>query len=336
MKAELRELDIQHASLAGELLLSLAACSQLTSLRATHAELPPQLFNLPALAALDVSGNDLTVLPASIGQLTGLTRLALGRNQLTALPSQISCLTNLVDLDVSRNALAQLPSAVGACTALVYLNAMANELAAAPPELGQLSRLYRLGLKSNRCACRRQLRVRRLGALSKRCSASPHGQLPCWLGAPDKSSLGFCTLRSLPADVRRAGDGVPDVAQMTIYQDQPLLPQAAQPAVRVWAPGIAGGAVPDGQPAGGAAGGGGAAHLPRQAAGGGKVDRRSEQSKHHRPCVCFSKTSWRRCPHRWPSTSLVKPQVRRKATSPASNQCTCIHFAPWQHVISAV
>lgn len=222
MKAELRELDIQHASLAGELLSSLAACSQLTSLRATHAglsELPPQLLNLPALAALDVSGNGLTVLPASIGQLTGLTRLALGRNQLTALPSQISCLMNLVDLDVSRNALAQLPSGVGACTALVYLNAMANELAAAPPELGQLSRLYRLGLKSNRCAGRRQLRVRQLGALSRRCSASPHGQLPFWLGAADKSPLGFCTLRGLPADVRRAGDCVPDVAQMTIYHD---------------------------------------------------------------------------------------------------------------------
>ena len=76
----------------------MAACSQLSSLRAAHAgleELPASIGQLAALRQLDLTGNALQQLPAAVGRLSALTRLALGRNRLTELPSHISGLVAL-------------------------------------------------------------------------------------------------------------------------------------------------------------------------------------------------------------------------------------------------
>jgi Leucine-rich repeat (LRR) protein len=90
--------DIQHAALDAALLSSLAACSQLTSLRAAYAgleELPACFGQLAALQHLDLTGNALRQLPSAVGQLSALTRLALGRNRLAELPPHISGLISL-------------------------------------------------------------------------------------------------------------------------------------------------------------------------------------------------------------------------------------------------
>ncbi|RZN33809.1 MAG: GTP-binding protein [Methanosarcinales archaeon] len=98
---------------------------------------------------LDLSHNQLTVLPPEIGELTCLTRLGLSGNQLTTFPPVISKLTNLTELSLVNNQLTTLPPEIGKLTNLTWLNLHDNQLTALLPEITELKSLKWLNLWSN-------------------------------------------------------------------------------------------------------------------------------------------------------------------------------------------
>jgi Leucine-rich repeat (LRR) protein len=91
---------------------------------------------------LDLSGNDLTVLPPEIGKLTQLKKLILGKykyndkgnivgtigNKLSALPAEIGQLHYLEELQVVDNRLSSLPQEIGQLTNVQTLDLTKNQL----------------------------------------------------------------------------------------------------------------------------------------------------------------------------------------------------------------
>ncbi|MBW4625638.1 MAG: leucine-rich repeat domain-containing protein [Brasilonema octagenarum HA4186-MV1] len=112
---------------------------------------------------LDLSGNELTVLPPEIGKLTQLKKLILGKykyndagkivgfigNKLSALPVEIGQFDHLEELQVVDNRLSSLPAEFGQLTNLQSLHLGSNQLSALPAEFGQLTNLQSLDLRSN-------------------------------------------------------------------------------------------------------------------------------------------------------------------------------------------
>lgn len=107
---------------------------------------------------LDLSGNELTVLPPEIGTLTELKKLILGKyqyhdgryivgsigNKLSALPAQIGQLNQLEELQVVDNRLSALPNEIGQLTSLQSLDLSGNQLSTLPAEIKQLPNLITL------------------------------------------------------------------------------------------------------------------------------------------------------------------------------------------------
>ncbi|MBW4593800.1 MAG: leucine-rich repeat domain-containing protein [Brasilonema angustatum HA4187-MV1] len=112
---------------------------------------------------LDLSGNELTVLPPEIGKLTQLKKLIIGKykyndagcidgtigNNLSALPTEIGQLHHLEKLQVTDNRLSSLPAEIGQLTNLQTLHLGSNQLSALPAEIGQLTNLQTLLLWDN-------------------------------------------------------------------------------------------------------------------------------------------------------------------------------------------
>ncbi len=109
---------------------------------------------------LDLSGNELTVLPPEIGKLTQLKKLILGRydtkafggyigNNLSELSKEIGLLNQLEELLIIGNQLSELPAEFGQLTNLQSLNLSGNQLSELPAEIGQLTNLQSLNLNHN-------------------------------------------------------------------------------------------------------------------------------------------------------------------------------------------
>ena len=87
---------------------------------------------------LDLSGNELTVLPAEIGKLTQLKKLILGKldekkcryigNKLSELPKEIGLLAQLEELLIADNQLSSLPTEIVKLTHLQSLDLSENQL----------------------------------------------------------------------------------------------------------------------------------------------------------------------------------------------------------------
>jgi len=88
--------------------------------------LPAEIGSLDALEWFFVNSNQLTKLPRDVGSLKSLERLELQNNTLSSLPTEVGDLENLSVLDVSWNALSDLPSEVGKLTKLSYLDVSYN------------------------------------------------------------------------------------------------------------------------------------------------------------------------------------------------------------------
>ncbi|MBE9115073.1 hypothetical protein IQ249_04085 [Lusitaniella coriacea LEGE 07157] len=111
---------------------------------------------------LDLSGNELAVLPPEIGKLTQLKTLILGKykyedgniidvigNKLSKLPKEIGLLDRLEKLLIVDNELSEIPAEIGQLTALQSLDLRRNQLGKLPTEIAKLTELEKLDLRGN-------------------------------------------------------------------------------------------------------------------------------------------------------------------------------------------
>ncbi len=108
---------------------------------------------------LDLSGNDLEVLPPQIGRLQSLEKLILGKwddegmdskgNRLTAISQEIFQLTNLKELHISFNQITAIPDAIAQLANLTTLSLYDNQITAIPDVIAQLANLTTLSLADN-------------------------------------------------------------------------------------------------------------------------------------------------------------------------------------------
>ena len=108
---------------------------------------PAVLTTLPELRKLILGGNKITFCP-SLNFLSELTYLDLHGNQLEEFPD-VEHLTKLCQIDLERNQVAMMPAYLGNLTHLDYLNLGANKVQLVPAELGCCTRLSYLGLRFN-------------------------------------------------------------------------------------------------------------------------------------------------------------------------------------------
>ncbi|KAM3704854.1 hypothetical protein ACJW31_03G037300 [Castanea mollissima] len=166
----LRELHLDNVNISSSLPESLANLSSLTSLSLSWCillgEFPSDIFLLPKIQAIDVSGNNnltgflpnsrsgsslkqLRALPNSIGNLKSLSHLDLsGTNFLGELPKSIGNLKSLSHLDLSgANFSGKLPNSIGNLKSLSHLDlSWANFFGELPNSIGNLKSLSHLDL----------------------------------------------------------------------------------------------------------------------------------------------------------------------------------------------
>lgn len=102
--------------------------------------LPPPVTGIKKLMRLDLSHNCLQTLPDAIGELTSLRELWLSHNDLMELPDSIGMLMQLRSLDLQHNQLLVLPESIGRLELLVDLDLRNNPLS---PKLAK--RLFKKG-----------------------------------------------------------------------------------------------------------------------------------------------------------------------------------------------
>jgi Leucine-rich repeat (LRR) protein len=104
----------------------------------------------PSLVRLYLYQNSITSISSTtLSSLTRLERLDLSDNQITILPTQIGLLTALQFLDPSQNQITILPTQIGLLTSLQHLNLNYNKLSFIPSDLNLLSNLTFLDVSSN-------------------------------------------------------------------------------------------------------------------------------------------------------------------------------------------
>ncbi|XP_014490565.2 plant intracellular Ras-group-related LRR protein 9-like [Vigna radiata var. radiata] len=113
--------------------------------------LPEAFGHIPASVVLDVSSNQLSVIPDSICGLESLEELNLSSNALESLPESIGLLQKLKVLNVSGNKLSALPDSISKCSSLVELDASFNSLSYLPTNIGfELRNLQKLMIQLNK------------------------------------------------------------------------------------------------------------------------------------------------------------------------------------------
>uniref|UniRef100_UPI00358FAF1E DISP complex protein LRCH3-like isoform X3 n=1 Tax=Myxine glutinosa TaxID=7769 RepID=UPI00358FAF1E len=147
--------DTRHVDLSknrvNEVALEVCQLVCLESLELYHnciRTMPEHVVNLRSLTYLNISRNQLTVLPASLCRLP-LQVLNASNNKICSLPKETGQLKELSSLDVSCNEIQALPQQVSGLTALRDLSVRRNNLVSLPDELADLC-LIHLDFSCNR------------------------------------------------------------------------------------------------------------------------------------------------------------------------------------------
>ncbi|XP_067007214.2 leucine-rich repeat and calponin homology domain-containing protein isoform X2 [Anabrus simplex] len=114
----------------------------------TIRSIPDTVVYLQSLLYLDLSRNQLSVLPSSLCQLP-VEVLLVSNNRLSSLPEEMGRMKTLAELDVSCNEITYLPRQIGELPALKSLNLRRNLLTELPIEVTELH-LERLVVSNNR------------------------------------------------------------------------------------------------------------------------------------------------------------------------------------------
>ncbi len=123
------------------------------------------IFTLKQLKLIDLSRNQIALLPESLGECTSLVEFLLVGNKLQGLPLSIGQLSKLEVLDLSANSIGVLPPSFGNLVALKRLNLSANQLRDVPDSIGSLGRLEDLNMASNKIASIHPMSLSRLTSL---------------------------------------------------------------------------------------------------------------------------------------------------------------------------
>ncbi|KAJ2377779.1 hypothetical protein IW150_001185 [Coemansia sp. RSA 2607] len=108
-------------------------------------QIPPSFGRtFSMLQSLDISGNQIVVLPEEISHLQSLRELNASRNALIGLPITIGSLRNLEVLDLSENYIIALDASMSRLENLRMLNISDNRLVTLPSYLGLLARSLRI------------------------------------------------------------------------------------------------------------------------------------------------------------------------------------------------
>ncbi|UMM34318.1 hypothetical protein L5515_007450 [Caenorhabditis briggsae] len=108
-----------------------------------------RLFTLRRLKVLDVSDNEISMLPAEIGQLTQLIELNLNRNEITDIPETLKNCKMLANLKLNGNPFTRLPESISECTSITILSLNETNLTALPSAMGSLANLRVLEAREN-------------------------------------------------------------------------------------------------------------------------------------------------------------------------------------------
>jgi Leucine-rich repeat (LRR) protein len=118
---------------------------------ANLTSLPLELIRyFPNLRVLDLSNNQINVLPQAIGTLIHLEEICFGENEVQELPDSLGALVHLTSMDFSSNRIRHIPPAIGGLVQLEELNVADNQIQELPDSLGALVQLNLLDFSSNR------------------------------------------------------------------------------------------------------------------------------------------------------------------------------------------
>ncbi|KAF4518787.1 hypothetical protein B566_EDAN005408 [Ephemera danica] len=138
--------ELRHLALSGRSLEVLVASGN--RLQLVQVDPPPN-----KLQELDLSRNELMMVPTWLAESRALSNLDLSHNQITALPESLLHLPHLHTLQAGHNALRTLPSPGRGNVALQTVRLQSNALTSLPPGLlSACNRLVELNVSGNRLA----------------------------------------------------------------------------------------------------------------------------------------------------------------------------------------
>lgn len=107
------------------------------------SSLPDTFWNLTSLQLLDLSHNDLSLIPSALGNLQ------VHHDTIVFVEWSLMCVQNMVKLNLGMNKINSIPPEIGTLQYLEVLNLFANQLATLPQEITSLAALRRLCLGYN-------------------------------------------------------------------------------------------------------------------------------------------------------------------------------------------
>ncbi|XP_062003591.1 uncharacterized protein LOC133721072 isoform X2 [Rosa rugosa] len=122
----------------------------LTSLNLRRCGLAEEVFDslygLSSLQILDLSANNILIIPNEIGRLSSLQILDLSANNILIIPNEIGRLSSLQRLHLSGNKFVSIPNEIGDLSSLQLLDLSDNNFMSIPKSISHLSKLTELRL----------------------------------------------------------------------------------------------------------------------------------------------------------------------------------------------